>query len=109
MATRYSQYRTVTPALVEQRAAQRHRIQVTSTIQEQGGPAAEAMLFDLSVYGCRLVCRTRHAEGSRLLLGLRGDAPVAATVIWNDGEQLGCRFDTPIARSLMRSLTLVIC
>lgn len=110
MATRLSQYRTVGPALVEQRAAERHRVTVASaTVQKRGGRATEAMLHDLSVYGCRLACRTRNVAGAQIWLRLREGNPIPATVIWNDGEYLGCRFDKPIERSLVRSLTLVIC
>jgi hypothetical protein len=110
MATKFSQYRAVTAALVEQRAAPRHRIQVTrATVTKRGNKPVDAMLHDLSVYGCRLACDVPHGEGEKLWLNLRDDAPVPATVVWNDGAHIGCRFDTPIERSLVRQLTLVIC
>jgi hypothetical protein len=110
MATRFSQYRTVTPALVEQRSEPRHRILVSgATVRKQGETPLEATLRDLSVYGCRLACASGHPEGERVWLRLQGSMPVPATVIWNDGDHIGCRFDAPIERSLMRSLTLVIC
>lgn len=109
MATRLSQYRTVGPALVEQRSEPRHRILVSrATVRKQGDAPIEATLRDLSVYGCRLACASEHPEGERLWLRLQGNLPVAATVVWNDGDHIGCRFDAPIERSLMRSLTLVI-
>ena len=110
MATRFSQYRTVTPALVEQRSAPRHRILVTpATVRKHGDEPEEATLCDLSVYGCRIASPTDYNEGERLWLRFNGSMPTAATVVWNDGEQTGCRFDAPIERSLMRSLTLVLC
>jgi hypothetical protein len=110
MATRFSQYRPVAPASIEQRSEPRHRIVVTrATLRKHGNPAVEAELRDLSVYGCRLACATGHADGERLWLRLQGGMPIAATVVWNDGAHLGCRFDAPIERSLMRSLTLTIC
>ena len=110
MATKLSQYRSVGPALVEQRSEPRHRIIVTqATVRSQSKEPVEATLRDLSVYGCRLACATGHQQGERLWLRLKGNMPVAATVVWNDGDHLGCRFDAPIERSLMRSLTLVIC
>ena len=110
MATRLSQYRAATPALVDQRAEPRHRIVVTrATVRNHGNLPVEATLRDLSVYGCRLACATEHGQGERLWLRLKGGMPVAATVVWNDGDHLGCRFDAPIERSLMRSLTLTIC
>lgn len=110
MATKFSQYRAVTAALVEQRAATRHRIVVTrATVTKRGNKPVEAMLHDLSVYGCRLACTVPHGEGDKVWLALRGDEPVPATVVWNDGAHIGCRFDDPIERSLVRQLTLVIC
>jgi hypothetical protein len=77
------------------------------TSQNDNSPV-EAMLRDLSVYGCRLACRVAHEAGEKIWLMLTGDKSVSAQVVWNDGEHIGCRFDTPIERSLMRSLTLVI-
>lgn len=110
MATRFSQYRAVTPALVEQRADMRHRILVTrATVARRGNRPVEATLRDLSVYGCRLACHTQHVEGERVWLSLRDDQPISATVIWNDGAHIGCRFDAPLERGLVRQLTLVIC
>lgn len=110
MATRLSQFRSVTAALVEQRSEQRHRILVTpATIRKLGDEPDEATLRDLSVYGCRISCLAEYPAGERLWLRFNGSMPVAGTVVWNDGGQIGCRFDAPIERSLMRSLTLVIC
>lgn len=109
MATRLSQFRTVGPALVEQRSEPRHRILVTrATVRKQGDSATEAILRDLSVYGCRLACTSEHGEGERVWLRLKESLPIAGTVMWNDGAHIGCRFDAPIERSLMRSLTLII-
>jgi hypothetical protein len=110
MATRATQFRTVTAALVEQRAATRHRILLTRTkVSGRDKSPVEAMLHDLSVYGCRLACQVTHAVGDKIWLRLHGDQPVPAKVMWNDGQHIGCRFDIPIDRKLMRQLTLVIC
>jgi hypothetical protein len=110
MATRFSQYRSVAPALVEHRAAPRHRVQVTrATLSKRGNQPVDAELHDLSIYGCRFACHTQWQEGDRLWLRFGEGLPIAATAVWNDGDYLGCRFDAPIPRSLMRSLTLVIC
>lgn len=111
MSTRLSQYRRVEPALVEQRAAPRRPILLSPavTVSKRKGAPVEATLRDLSVYGCRLACRASQGEGQAVLLQLGVSEPVSATVIWNDGEHIGCRFDAPIARALVRELTLVIC
>ncbi|RZI58454.1 MAG: PilZ domain-containing protein [Zymomonas sp.] len=110
MATRATQYRTVTPALVDQRSEHCHSILMGDGKAPRNDNApVEVTLRDLSVYGCRLACRVAHEAGERIWLMLTGDKSVPAQVVWNDGEHIGCRFDTPIDRSLMRSLTLVIC
>lgn len=110
LATKFSQFRAVAPALVEQRSEPRHRILVTpATIRKLGDEPDEATLRDVSIYGCRIACAAPYAVGERLWVRFNGSMPVAGVVVWHDGEQMGCRFDTPIARSLMRSLTLVIC
>lgn len=110
MATRFSQYRSVAPALVEHRAAQRHRVEVThATVSKRGNTPVDAELHDLSIYGCRFACQTKYSEGDRLWLRFGEGLPIAATAVWNDGDHLGCRFDAPIDRRLVRSLTLVIC
>ena len=106
VATRLSQYRAVMPALMEQRAAPRQRVNVTrATLTKRGNAPVEAMLHDLSIYGCRLSLHTKHSEGDRLWLSIGDEGPFTATVVWNDGARLGCRFEKPIQPSLVRSLT----
>jgi len=65
-----------------------------------------ANLCDISTYGCRLVSSTRHAPGDRLWLGLNGSPPLAATVVWCADGRIGCRFDEPLPRALMRQLII---
>lgn len=90
----------------EQRRSDRHMVVVTrATVRAHGEPAADATLLDLSIYGCRITALGEHAAGDRLWLRLDGGWPIPATVVWSDGERLGCRFDQPIAGSMMRELT----
>ncbi|WP_419810031.1 PilZ domain-containing protein [Sphingomonas sp.] len=72
-------------------------------IADGGGPP-DARLLDLSIYGCRLAAEVRDV-GERLWLRFDGGAPIEATVVWAAAGRLGCRFDAPIARQLMRDLT----
>ena len=108
MATKFSQYRSVAPASVEQRRAPRHQVQVTRTeVRTADFAVLEAALHDVSVYGCRFVGGSFGA-GERLWLRFSDSPPIAATVVWSDNGQTGCRFDKPIDRRLMRDLTLTI-
>ncbi|WP_375390980.1 PilZ domain-containing protein [uncultured Sphingomonas sp.] len=94
------------PALVEQRRAERHEVNVTrATARGHGEPPAAAALVDLSIYGCRLLVAEASEPGARLWLRLDGGWPIAATVVWADAGRIGCRFDAPIANATMRRFT----
>ncbi|MEO6215352.1 MAG: PilZ domain-containing protein [Sphingomonas sp.] len=105
MATRASQFRTVQAASLDLRAEPRHSVHITrTTAQSSRARKLAADLCDISTYGCRLVSSTRHAPGDRLWLGLNGNPPMAATVVWCADGRIGCRFDEPLPRALMRQL-----
>lgn len=103
-----SQYRAVGPALIEQRKAYRHPVQIEQTAIRQHGKTAKAgKLIDVSIYGCRVASKSPFAEASRVWLRFEGSSPIAATVMWCRDGHIGCRFDETIGRALFRSLTLI--
>lgn len=109
MATQVSRYRRPEAAAYEQRAEPRLKLSVKrASVRSHGKGAVEALLHDLSIYGCRLATSVRTGEGERLWLRFDGQMPIAATVVWGADGMVGCRFDEPIDRSLMRALTLRI-
>lgn len=89
----------------ERRRDQRRSIAVSGASVQDGGGTVAATLLDLSIYGCRLAVGEWHDEGDRLWLRFDGGWPIAASVVWTDGERIGCRFDAPISHSLMREVT----
>ncbi|GAA4773977.1 hypothetical protein GCM10023219_21690 [Stakelama sediminis] len=89
------------------RAEPRYQVLVSrASIRGHGDTAIQAELADISIYGCRITCTRKVEAGERLWLRLAGGMPVAATVIWRDEDRMGCRFDEPIERQLMRALVL---
>lgn len=109
MATRLSPFRAVTPALVEQRGVERHRVGVRRvTVDDAAGDEQGALLHDLSIYGCRLAVDAAWSPDDRIAVRLDGQAPIAGRVIWCRDGFAGCRFDQAIAASLVRRLVLVI-
>jgi len=109
MATKLSPWRKVEPAALDQRTGPRYRVAVSrASVRGHGQQPQAALLHDLSAYGCRLSGVDDQPEGERLWLRLAGSLPVAATVVWARDDQLGCRFDAPLDRALMRALTLGI-
>jgi hypothetical protein len=102
-----SKFRTVASALVDQRTAVRHPVQLQrATVRRHAAQAIPALLEDISVYGCRVVVDDPFAPGDRLWLRLAASEPVSATAIWYDKGKLGCRFDGPLESTLLRNLTL---
>lgn len=107
MATKFSQYRRVEPASFEQRAEPRLKLSVTrASVRRHGKTPIDALLHDLSTYGCRIAAGIRAEAGERLWLRFDGRMPIAATVVWCLDGMVGCRFDAQIERSMMRALTL---
>lgn len=69
-----------------------------------GGPAIDAVLVDVSTFGCRMRSDGAGSVGDHVRVAFAGRPPVAATVVWREASAIGCRFDKPIPTALMRSL-----
>lgn len=88
----------------------RHGATITrATVRRHAAPAATATLLDLSIYGCRLAATLPVEADERLWVRLDGGLPIAASVVWVEGEEIGCRFDEPISTAQVRALTLIAC
>jgi hypothetical protein len=109
MASSVSKFRPVESASLDKRRVQRHPVLVRrATVRRHARNPSEASLVDISVYGCRLSIDGSYQEGDRLWLRFAGGNPIAATVVWFDGTQMGCRFDEPLDKMVFRALTLVL-
>jgi hypothetical protein len=94
-------------APAERRDEVRCNAQVTrATLRGLAQEPADAALVEISIYGCRIACDVAHDIGEPVWLRLNGSLPIAAKVVWSDGGMVGCRFDAPIGRPLLRSLTI---
>ncbi len=109
MASKGSQFRSVVPALVEQRNVDRHIVEMKrASVRRHGLRPVDAQLHDISVYGCRVHSTLEVHAGDRLWLRFPGGLPVAATVVWYDNGFTGCRCDKPIERGIVRGLALQV-
>ncbi len=105
MATRATAYRPVADRGRED--ATRLRAQVTAaSLAGTSGTQTAAELLDVSIYGCRLTAAGAGELGGAVQLSLAGSAAVSARVVWNREGVIGCRFDAPISRAMLRSLTI---
>jgi PilZ domain len=107
MTYMYSKFRSVVPALVDERMVVRHPVMVErATVRRNASAPIAALLEDISIYGCRVVVEGPFEPGDRLLLRLADSEPIAANAIWYDKGKLGCRFNEALDRKLLRMLTL---
>ena len=109
MSLATSAYRKAAPARIEQRGVSRHHVFIKrATVRGHGRQPVDSELLDVSIYGCRLAVDADYTIGDRLWLRFAGESPVAASAIWAEGGEIGCRFDEPLDRALFRALTLVL-
>lgn len=107
MASRATQYRAVAAASFEQRAEPRRRVHLSrATVRRGGKGVSAAHLHDISIYGCRVACAEAQPVGELVHVRLAEGLTVAAEVVWCDLGFVGCRFVVPIAREVVRSLTI---
>lgn len=108
MASRVARSRgNVEDAQVDKRRAPRLPVVISrATLRKSDTPPADAVLHDLSIYGCRVMSGMKLRAGDALTLRFAGTNPVTAKVVWSDGIFTGCRFDEPIANSVFRAFTL---
>lgn len=106
MATRAVELHSVYRRTDDARRAPRQVVFVSDTeLQAPGEAPAPSELLDVSVYGCRLALPEGREVGERVWLRLLGSPPIPATVVWSENGLAGCRFDAPVDRQLVRTLT----
>jgi hypothetical protein len=109
MASRATRYREAEGAPVERRRARRLPVAIACASAHRAGDAPhDAILRDLSIYGCRIESGRSHIPGASVSLRLDGSAPVVATVVWSEAGMAGCRFVEPIERGLLRAFVLAL-
>jgi hypothetical protein len=107
MASKATQFRTAEPAAVEQRGALRLAVAISgASVRKLSAQPDDATLRDLSVYGCRIETDGGYATGDRIWIRLSGSLPIGGEVMWATDGLIGCRFDVPIARALLRTVVL---
>lgn len=85
----------------------RHPVSVSrGSVRRHGVQPTNALLHDISIFGCRIQADIDADPGERLWLRFPGGLPVGATVVWTEQGFSGCRFDVPIDRAAVRALAL---
>jgi len=61
-------------------------------------------IIDISSGGARLRLYADIAPDTKIRLSLPGARLVDAYIVWADGREAGCRFDTPLEEAVITSL-----
>jgi hypothetical protein len=84
----------------EKRDSVRHPIRLRATVRN-GLHFRRVTLSDLSTGGFRLTLHEPLASGSPVTLQMDGFEPVDGFVVWQNGDQVGCRFAKPLHPALV--------
>lgn len=86
--------------LPEKRGAIRHRTNVRANFGHDS-QWRRTTVTDLSTGGFRITLDEPVRPGTPVALQLEGFAPIDAFVVWQDGDQMGCRFVNPLHPALV--------
>ena len=105
MASRATAYRPMV-AVERTEGVRRGTRPTNASVRGLGDDSCDATITEISVYGCRLSCDAAAGADQGISIRLGGSLPIPARVVWAKDGMLGCRFDQPIGRALLRSLTI---
>ena len=83
-----------------QRLSTRHPVHVRATIRH-GTRLTRVTVSDLSTGGFRTSLGDRLLPGTPVALQMDGLAPLDGFVVWQDGDEVGCRFAAEIHPALV--------
>jgi hypothetical protein len=88
------------------RRAQRRRVALAATCRTQNGLRDNALISDISQFGCRLTTKTLAVRiGLRLVIRPQGLEGVSGIVRWIEGQHAGFEFDAPLYEPVVDHLS----
>jgi hypothetical protein len=97
-------WKKFTAGLAERRTGWRTTVRIPATVRTAAGRQSPIGIEDLTLSGFRAVIPVDVAAGERLLVSLPVARALHATVVWRDGDRVGCRFATPLGESSFAAL-----
>lgn len=79
-------------AALEDRSAQRQRVNIPATLRPSGGQGFQTVVLDLALGGFCANALQRMSPGDRCWLKLPGTPGLQAEVVWWDAGRVGCAF-----------------
>ena len=87
----------------EQRYAVRYPSQIRAMLHGLGVRPRRVLVTDLSSRGFRMQLDEEVKPGHLVSLEMEGLSPVNAFVVWQDGDQLGCKFLSELHPALIEA------
>jgi hypothetical protein len=91
----------------DQRKEVRHAVRIGAVLHHLSSSPRPAILSDLSSSGFRAEVAERVTPGTIIAVQMDGLAPIEAYVIWQEGDQVGCKFLAPLHPALLEAAIAV--
>jgi hypothetical protein len=91
----------------EKRSAFRHSTRIRATLHHLGTHPRRVVVSDLSTCGFRIQFEERVKPGTVVMLEIGGLSPLDAYVIWQEGDQVGCKFLNELHPALVEAALTV--
>jgi len=82
--------------LTDGRKAERRIVNLAAALREAGAKTAPVVILDISVGGFKADVPEPVEEGSEVWLRVAGFAPRRSRVVWTNGKEIGCEFESPL-------------
>ena len=91
----------------EKRRAVRYRARIGAMLYGLGTQPHRIVVTDLSSRGFRMELDRKVKPGHLITVEMEGLSPVNAFIVWQEGEQIGCRFMTELHPALIEAALAV--
>jgi hypothetical protein len=78
------------------RKAERRIVNLAGALRESGAKTAPIIVLDISIGGFKADVPEPIEEGGEVWLRIAGFAPKRSRVVWTNGKEVGCEFETPL-------------
>lgn len=105
MALKSTRYQKVLPAAINRREIARRRVHLSGlNVGRRKKNRIRATILDVSIYGCRMELDAIFSPGETIQIHLADKAKIEANIVWQKAREVGCRFESPIDASVMKTL-----
>jgi hypothetical protein len=91
----------------EKRRSLRHAVKIAAVLHHIAARPTPAIVTDLSTSGFRFTLRQQVIVGTLVGLKLDGLAPIEGYVVWQKGDQVGCKFLVELHPALLEAALAV--